>query len=166
MSMATVTACWSAGSQFGFFHRLRKNIPCNFPKVTLILCNQCRCPIWPAGVQRSARLLSARPPCWWGGSNVVDGMPMEARDACVAGAVCDQTDDQLQDQVPGPRGSLTRYSGSCLLTESIVQIGRKVSFNTLATEFTQRGRRGCLFLADERELFGSTRAQPKQKWYK
>lgn len=57
------------------------------------------------------------------GWDVVGGMLVEVRDSCVAGAVCDQTDDQLREQVPGSLwlycGSFTSYRGYCLLTEPI-----------------------------------------------
>lgn len=89
------------------------------------------------------------------GWNAVDGMLVEERDACVAGAVCDQTDDQHQEQVPGPLrlciGSLTRYPGFCLPNKISSRICRNVSFQIPVIEIHQtrvKGRIGCLALAE------------------
>lgn len=41
----------------------------------------------------------------------MDGMALEVRDSCVAGSVCDQTDDQLEEQVPGLLGFLHKLPG-------------------------------------------------------
>lgn len=135
--MVPGSACgsWTAGSQFGAVMEMggtllpqkrekEKTVIISMQRdVTLILCNQWRYPICPARLQRSAsqcRASHSTPPLLTGW-NVVDGMLVEGRNSCVAGAVCDQTDDQLQEQVPGPLW--LRCRGSRLVTKSFVESG-------------------------------------------
>lgn len=76
----------------------------------------------------------------------MDGILVEERDACVAGAVCDQTDDQHQEQVPGPLrlciGSLTRYPGFCVPNKSIVEFAEMFHFRFRLKYTKQESRAG------------------------